>query len=398
MGLCLSNLKFIFLICIFTISGNLVHSQDYYPCFCLLPEKYAPAVSNVERLPLLSSPGGNTLRVLHFGQERMTNLDIVSESGGVIYTKVRAQEGEEGWVAKKFISMCGQGRVIRQNTSAFKDFDNQEKGTYFYAAEPVIITETKNQKAFAESKDKKRSGWVPLEYLIEGEKEVEYAVELERIMGEPLYEKKVKAMESLKSKSKGSEMLGFIEEQYTYLKRMPPPTVASIASRGTEDQKQSAPPQVSLPQPQKQPTEKVKPLVKERMLSASPQVQTKASAPANAEKPTKDNSMPSDRALASIKGLKREKQTVGNTTYWKNEINMKLVMTNQNTDDFTCYHPFLPLHSTVYIAIPDNAGKIALKVIGNSKENDKLFITKQTANRIFGEIVPEVMEVYYYSK
>lgn len=380
------------------IRSNFLYSQEYYACDCLLPEKYAPAVSSTEKLPVLSLPDGKVLKVFQFGQEKMVNLDIMSDYKGVKYKKVRTGDGAEGWVAANSITLCGQGRVVRQNTRSFKDSLQTEKGASFFSAEPVIITKTQFQMALTESKDKKRKGWLPVEYLMEGDKEVAYALEFDRIMSEPASERKLNDMELLKNKAKGSEMLGYIEEQYFYLKKMSSLPAAVVAERGGEASKVvQTPPQKSVetkPQPKVLPKEKA--VIKEKLLTASSGNKSIVS--------TKDpsasvsNSATAERSVPVIAGIQREKQQMGNNVYWKNKGDLKLVITNQDSDELTCYHPFLPVNSVIYIPVPDNSGKIALRVIGKSRENDKLFISQKTADRIFGEAIPDFTEIIYFTK
>lgn len=381
--------------------SHLAGAQGYYACSCLLPEKYAPAVANRETVSLLNYPSGNLVKTLHFGQEQLMNLEEPTAVGGVIYKKIRTSNGEEGWVRAKEITLCGQGRVIAQRLRAYKDSLMSGKGSEFFAGEPVLITENFNGLFLAESKDKKRKGWISDVFLIAGEKEVKTAIVLEKINNEPKYDKKIKALEMLKKESEGSALSSLIHEQYHFLELLPPST--QYASRSTENNVTVVAKTTETPRTSSQTTNYAqKPFIRERKLNnkeetSNPKTENALQKPLLKATPASKALPIPEKNIAIHTNVQREKVVTANP-YWKNTESLALVLMEVYDEELTCYHPTLPLNSKVYIPLPDKGGVIALNVIGKSKDEKKIYLPKLVAERIYGTNKPQIIDIIYYTR
>ena len=398
-------------------------AQNYYPCGCLLPEKYVPAVAAVEQVVMRSdlNPSAPLITTMHYGQEKVMLLglkDSVEMRDNKVYTLVSLGDGTQGWVEYAKIVPCGEGKVIARNTTAFKDKEQAEaSGFAFREGEPIIATETYENLIYVYSKNKTKKGWVSVYDIFSGKDEFQVALQLEKaLLSGEAYSRKM-ALEQIKAMiSSNMQIYPTVQKEYAQVANasplpptpMPVPIPVYAANqnqaRGLGEKKVVA----KTENPSLTPVgEKAK--INALTLVAAPK---KVSTPSNAAKTNTENrALPEKKANPIIPIAERPVASRGATTtpakntaakpqgtYLKNTAKYALVKTSKIAADkvFTCLHPTLPVGTKVRVPLVGNAGYVVMEVAGKASAGN-VEMSDASIKRIFGSQIPQKIEVQYFT-
>lgn len=410
--------------------------QSYYPCSCLLPEKYVPLVAFVNEAPVRDMPSkdGAIIAKLHFGQERATNLDIkeevLEEGKKRTYRKIRTGEGEEGWVNLDQIVLCGQGRVVNQETIGSRIADKGNDNVSFFAGEPVIVTETEGNYMLAYSKDKTKNAWIPISNLIDGIDEIKTALLYAQAHQTKDPATRLQRLSNLKQyTNKNLQIYSIIEQNHAIAAaNMPasmPANVAQIENREiaeasmgntkstkkirgittkSPDTKKTIAENVAATRdmtPKKETAVSIDKVLQNSSSSKSKKTETKKVLE-DANTDTREAASPSllstNKAKIAVNPtMKRETYSLC-TQYWKysEKLTLKTLSANKESE-WVCNHPTLPIGTKVHLAIPDNAGFVVLNVIGKSAKEGSIEIPATIISRLFGDTQPEEVQTSFYT-
>lgn len=398
-----------------------VIGQSYYACSCLLPEKYVPLVTCINEAPVREIPSkdGKIITKLHFGQERATNLDekeeVIEEGKKRTYAKIRTGEGLEGWVNLHHIILCGQGRVVNQETIGSRIADQGNDNVSFFAGEPVIVTETEGNYMLAYSKDKTKNAWIPIFNLIDGIDEIKTALLYAQAYTTTDVATRLQRLSNLKQyTNKNLQMYAIIDQNYSVAAGNTPTAVAQIENREITELSTvpTSPSKKHRGMPTQSPNNKKdipKAITETRDIIAKKQTAvsidkvlqntTKAK---KVEAKKEPEVLKTDARLVATKAkvnpsMKRETYSLC-TQYWKYSEKLTLQTLTANKDaEWVCNHPTLPIGTKVHLAIPDNAGFVVLKVIGKSANAGSIEIPATIISRLFGDTQPQEVQTSFYT-
>lgn len=393
-------------------------SQNYYPCSCLLPEKFVPAVTSVEQIPVRSSLDAysSNLLTMYYGQQKVTLLglkDSTSVGDRKVYTLVSLEDGTQGWVEYAKIVPCGEGKVIAKNITAYKDNERSELSGYaFRSGEPVVATETVGDLIYVYSKNKTKKGWVSVYDIMSGKDEFQVAILLEKaLQSKDAYSRKM-ALQQLQEKVAGNmQMYPIVQSEYWQVADAtpPPPTpmpvpvpiYAANESRGLQEKKvqkaaptttptQSSLTLVAAPQKQNKPAPSQTHIAQNRSITEKPVTSAKTTQERGiTEKPAANKTVetPVKRDVAKPQA-----------NYQKNAEKYPLAKTAKIAPDkiFTCLHPKLPIGTKVRVPLLGNAGYVVMEVVGKSAMN-AVEMSDASIKRIFGNQIPQKVEVQYFT-
>ncbi len=396
-------------------------AQNYYPCSCLLPEKYVQAVSVTEQIAVRSSLDAHTpnLITMHYGQEKVMLLgqkDSITLGDRRVYTLISLEDGTQGWVEYAKIVPCGAGKVIAQNTGSYKDRNKEEASGYaFRAGEAVIATETSGDLIYVYSKNKSKKGWVSVYEVISGNQEFLAGISLEKaLVSNSVYGRKV-ALEQLQSSiNSNMRIYPIVQNEYAQVANATPPpsnlvpVYAANASRGLHERPAMMPvPTAPKPALSERPAlvpvpAAPKPATRSAEKPSSSLTLVTPSKPAVSaktmpEKPVKQAVTPTEKP-ATNRGIAEMPVKKAVAKPQKNTEKYVLAKTSKIAPDkvFACLHPKLPVGTKVRVPLTGNAGYVVMEVLGKSAANT-VEMSDATIKRVFGNQIPQKVEVQYFT-
>ncbi len=406
-------------------------AQSYYPCSCLLPEKYVPAVAATEQVVVRSDLDFNAplVATMYYGQEKVMLLglkDSTQMRDSKMYSLVSLSDGTQGWVEYAKIVPCGEGKVIARNTTTFKDKEQAEaSGFAFREGEPIIATETYQNLIYVYSKNKTKKGWVSVYDIFSGKDEFQVALQLEKaLLSGEAYSRKT-ALEQLKANiSSNMQMYPTVQKEYAQVANASPfpptpmpvpipptpmpvpiPVYAANQSRGLSEKKVVANTQnttltlvqennkinsLTLVAAPKKPISSPNTLAKINTENrALPEKNTKTIVPI-AEKPATSRGVITTHSKNTV--------TKPQGTYLKNTAKYTLLKTTKIAPDkvFSCLHPTLPVGTKVRVSLIENAGYVIMDVVGKAAAGN-VEMSDASIKRIFGSQVPQKIEIQYFT-
>lgn len=333
------------------------------------------AVTAWERIGIMIAPSKTSTQIaaIRFGVDPVTLTDEkiqVQEDRKRTYVKVVLPDGTMGWVNEYLMIPNGEGALIRQTTDVFQnpvDGITMVRGVAFEAGEPVVKSEFNGAYAFVYGRDRKKSGWVRVESLIFDAREIRTALLLQKAKEEKNIAKRIEKLDEIRNQS------DFSSFEIAYLVNNELSEAQSLFASGTTtiaDNRDVV------------------------MTTATPTKPMRGGDFSTAKTWSERVIKPGD-ALENV-------LVVGDKVYSRNEQKLSLIQvtdpTRSNSTAFTCYHKSLPIGSKIQMFFPDNPGFIELEVIGNLKQNDGLGFAAGTIKRLFGDQIPESVNIQYFTE
>lgn len=329
------------------------------------------AVTAWDRVGVMNAPAktSNQIAAINFGTDVVNVTDEtiqVQEDRKRTYVKIVLADGTTGWINQYLLIPNGEAAVVKQTTGVFQnpvDGITMMRGLEFEAGEPVIKTEFNGAYAYVYSKERKKSGWIPVESLIFSVDELKMALALQKAKSEKNISKRLQKLAEIrnhasfslsplaylvdKTVAESQELVAnnITTEQETRDLAMVTPNVSNI-KRGT--------PQGMI----------------ERVIK------------------------PGDKLEESI--------LINGEVFNKHQQQLSLIQVvnpqKPNSTAFECYHKTLTVGSKLQMFLPDNPGFIEFEVVGNLTQNEGLGFTAGTIKRVFGETIPESVSIQYFTK
>lgn len=377
----------------FILSQFALHAQDYYPCGCLLPEKFMPATTHYYALPIYRQPSSTSEQVaeIHFGNEKviLTGEPVEGEKQQKMIA-VSMEDGTTGWTNYHALIPCGKGGVIQSQTRAFKESNSSTpSNVQFQAGEPVITTEVQGNRVFTYSKDKKRQGWVAQNEILTGEEEINAAIALSKALTITTYEKRLQNIEALIQQLHPElQMFAIAHEIYNKEKAQKNTSMpAALTVVETEERsiavapkqpKKSASPSVIIEKPLKKKTQATQ---------ESPAVSVET------------REIPVNVKFADNQTLHAgtEKKAIGRNWEYVETWEYRTKGSATQSKFWVCYHPYLPKGARVLVEIPDGVGVVEMEVIGTSTDSEWLEFPKEVTDALFQKS-NGTTRIRYYTK
>lgn len=339
---------------------------------CCALDMYAQtAVTAWDRVGVMNAPAKTSSQIatLYFGTDVVNVTDEtiqVQEDRKRTYVKVVLTDGATGWINQYLLISNGEGAVVKQTTGVFQnpvDGITMMRGLEFEAGEPVIKTEFNGAYAYVYSKERKKSGWIPVESLIFSEDELKMALALQKAKDEKNISKRLQKLEEIRSQANFSfsPLAYLVDKALVQSQELAANTITS--EQETRDL---------------------------AMASATPSNSKRGAPQAMTERVIK----PGDKLEESI--------LMNGQVFSKHQQQLSLIQVvnpqKTNSTALECYHKTLSVGSKLQMFLPDNPGFIEFEVIGNLTKNEGLGFTAGTIKRVFGETIPDAVTVQYFTK
>lgn len=329
------------------------------------------AVTAWDRVGVMSAPAKTSTQIaaIHFGNDVVNVTDEtiqVQEDRKRTYVKIVLADGTTGWINQYLLIANGEGAVVKQTTGVFQnpvDGITMMRGLEFEAGEPVIKTEFNGAYAYVYSKERKKSGWIPVESLIFSEDELKMALALQKAKDEKNVSKRLQKLDEIRSQA------NFSFSPLAYL----------VDKAVVQSQELAA-----------------------NTITAEQDTRTLAMASPNTPKNIRGATQTMTERVIKPGDKLEESVLINGQVFNKHQQQLSLIQVVNpqkiNNTALECYHKTLAIGSRLQMFLPDNPGFIEFEVVGNLTQNEGLGFTAGTIKRIFGETIPESVIVQYFTQ
>lgn len=350
------------------------------------------AVTAWDRIGILIAPGKTSTQIgaIKFGTDPVLltgDRSPVQEDKKVrTYAKVILEDGKAGWVNEYLLIPDGEAAVVTKRSGAYQlpeENASMLRGIEFTPGEPVIKTAFNGPFVYVFSRNKEKQGWIMAESIVWGGDEVKNALLFQKAMAEPVLEKRIQKLMEIRNQE-GFDYLqiaGIINEAF----------INTNAQAETQTALVYASSEVSINEGENERSVNGELRGKEgnNIISiADLGASTPSITPLEEERSVPQPSTSKEAISYKGKNYMMNKETIG----------LVEVTDAKNSNGFVCYHKTLPKGAKIQVMLPEGAGFVELEVIGNLTKTEGLGMTKGLLTRIYGNTLPEMAEIRYFTK